>query len=336
MNQTYENVWENAEELPSETNELIILGETHHDKEKAKDDFQSRYWFTYRKNFSKIGGYGPSSDQGWGCMLRAGQMMMAETLSRIKLGREFKWPNDTNETYSQIIELFHDTHQSPASIQQIALTGDNSEKRSVGEWFGPNTMAQVLKKICFDKSLGISVHVAMDSVISKLDVETEFNRKDKKCPLLLIVPLRLGLEKVNSMYIRSIQYFIRDQSCVGIMGGKPNQAHYFVGYQEVGDQTWLLYLDPHTTQKYDIASYDESVHTRQMCWMKAARIDPSLAVGFTFNSYQQFCSWSERIKLELNMPFGIVDSSSDRLVTVRSTIVSGDSDNSDYEVLDLN
>jgi hypothetical protein len=36
------------------------------------------------------------------------------------------------------------------------------------------------------------------------------------------------------------------------------------------------------------------------------------------------------------MPFGIVDSSSDRLVTVRSTIVSGDSDNSDYEVLDLN
>jgi hypothetical protein len=46
-------------------------------------------------------------------------MMMAETLSRIKLGREFKWPNDTNETYSQIIELFHDTHQSPASIQQV-------------------------------------------------------------------------------------------------------------------------------------------------------------------------------------------------------------------------
>jgi hypothetical protein len=51
MNQTYENVWENAEELPSETNELIILGKTHHDKEKAKDDFQSRYWFTYRKLF---------------------------------------------------------------------------------------------------------------------------------------------------------------------------------------------------------------------------------------------------------------------------------------------
>lgn len=323
-------------ELPSDTNDVIILGRTHQQKEEIKDDFQSRFWFTYRKNFSKIGGHGPTSDQGWGCMLRAGQMMMSETISRIRLGREFMWPKDRNQTYDQIVELFHDTHQAPASIQQIALTGDNSEKRNVGEWFGPNTMAQVMKKICFDKSLGLSVHVAMDSVISKLDIETEFQRKNKECPILLIIPLRLGLDNVNSVYIHSIQYFLRDSACVGIMGGKPNQAHYFVGYQEVGAETWLLYLDPHTTQKYDISSYDQSIHTRQMCWMKAARIDPSLAVGFVFENYEKFSFWSEGIKEQSNMPFGIVDSSSDRLVTVRSTIVSGDSDNSDYEVLDLN
>ena len=47
----------------------------------------------------------------------------------------------------------------------MALTGSISEKRKVGEWFGPNTMAQVMKKICHDKSLGVSVHVAMDSGI---------------------------------------------------------------------------------------------------------------------------------------------------------------------------
>ena len=45
------------------------------------------------------------------------------------------------------------------------MTGSISEKRKVGEWFGPNTMAQVMKKICHDKSLGVSVHVAMDSGI---------------------------------------------------------------------------------------------------------------------------------------------------------------------------
>ena len=102
-----------------------------------------------------------------------------------------------------------------------------------------------------------------------------------------------------------------------------------------------------------------------MCWMKANRIDPSLAVGFKFSNYEEFESWTQvnsqikgrvfsskrpwnhnnlqksrivfqKIKEEAHMPFGIVEASSDRLVSVRSTVISGDSDNSDYEVLDLN
>lgn len=338
MNHTYENVWADPEELPSETEDVVVLGKTHKNKELVKDDLESRYWFTYRKGFAQIGGHGPSSDQGWGCMLRAGQMMLAETISQIKLGRDFKWKpsNQDQEDYHEIVSLFHDSHSSPVSIQQIALTGAISEKRKVGEWFGPNTMAQVMKKICHDKSLGVSVHVAMDSVVSKAEVAAEFERKERNIPLLLIIPLRLGLDSVNTVYINAIQYFLNSEQCVGIMGGKPNQAHYFVGLQEASDTTWLLYLDPHTTQSFILNEFDQSIHTRQMCWMKANRIDPSLAVGFKFTDYQQFDAWTEIIKQESHMPFGIVDASQDRLVSVRSTIVSGDSDNSDYEVLDLN
>ena len=81
---------------------------------------ESRYWFTYRKGFAQIGGNGPSTDQGWGCMLRAGQMMLAETISQIKLSRDYKWKLDSeNETYQEIISLFLDTHSSPVSIQQV-------------------------------------------------------------------------------------------------------------------------------------------------------------------------------------------------------------------------
>ena len=83
---------------------------------------ESRYWFTYRKGFAQIGGSGPSSDQGWGCMLRAGQMMLAETISQIKLSRDYKWKADSDdETYQEIISLFLDTHSSPVSIQQVRL-----------------------------------------------------------------------------------------------------------------------------------------------------------------------------------------------------------------------
>ena len=65
--------------------------------------------------------------------------------------------------------------------------------------------------------------------------------------------------------------------------------------QETTDATWLLYLDPHTTQNYKLEDFDQSIHTDQMCWMKADRIDPSLAVGFLFRDTAEFDSWSEVI-----------------------------------------
>lgn len=49
-------------------------------------------------------------------------------------------------TYLKIVNRFEDNRKSPFSIHQIALMG-NSEDKKVGEWFGPNTVAQVLKYI---------------------------------------------------------------------------------------------------------------------------------------------------------------------------------------------
>ncbi len=64
------------------------------------DDVISRFWFTYRTGFAPIGekninkrlfrrNYlylggpsGPTKDTGWGCMMRCGQMMLAEAYLR--------------------------------------------------------------------------------------------------------------------------------------------------------------------------------------------------------------------------------------------------------------
>ena len=46
-----------------------------------------------------------------------------------------------------------------------------SEGKSVGEWFGPNTVAQVLKKLStFDEFTPYCVHVAMDNTVVVDDV----------------------------------------------------------------------------------------------------------------------------------------------------------------------
>ena len=62
--------------------------------------------------------------------------------------------------------------------------------------------------------------------------------------MLLIVPVRLGLDRLNAEYVPSLLKCLEMPQSVGIIGGRPNHAIYFFGHQ--GDM--LHGLDPHTTQ----------------------------------------------------------------------------------------
>jgi len=54
--------------------------------EDIRRDIRSRLWFSYRKGFVPIGDTGITSDKGWGCMLRCGQMVVAQALLFLHLG----------------------------------------------------------------------------------------------------------------------------------------------------------------------------------------------------------------------------------------------------------
>lgn len=111
-----------------------------------RQDIQSRLWFTYRRGFVPIGGGdGLTSDKGWGCMLRCGQMVLGQALVILHLGRDWLWDAISRDpVYLKILKKFEDNRHAPYSIHQIALMGA-SEGKEVGQWFGPNTIAQVLK-----------------------------------------------------------------------------------------------------------------------------------------------------------------------------------------------
>lgn len=70
---------------------------------------------------------------------------------------------------------------------------------------------------------------------------------------------------------------------VGLIGGRPNLAFYFVGCK---DEEHLIYLDPHIVQSYvsDILKkYPNNLHkfhTKEARCINMDKLDPCLGFGF--------------------------------------------------------
>uniref|UniRef100_A0A8D1B653 Cysteine protease n=1 Tax=Sus scrofa TaxID=9823 RepID=A0A8D1B653_PIG len=303
------------EDFPETSEPVWILGRKYSiftEKDEILADVASRLWFTYRKNFPAIGGTGPTSDTGWGCMLRCGQMIFAQALLCRHLGRGWRWTQWERQpdSYFSVLHAFMDRKDSYYSIHQIAQMGVG-EGKSIGQWYGPNTVAQVLKKLAaFDTWSALAVHVAMDNTVVMEEIRRLCRSSlpragaaafpadsDRHCngfpaeaevgprpvpwrPLVLLIPLRLGLTDINAAYTETLKHCFMMPQSLGVIGGKPNSAHYFIGY--VGEE--LIYLDPHTTQPAvqvtdSCLIPDESFHCQHPPHrMSIAELDPSIAV----------------------------------------------------------
>lgn len=207
---------------------------------------------------------GLTSDTGWGCMLRTGQSLLANTLVDVHLGRDWRRPlpalpiqrppspsPDPTITpapvpslgrYARLLSLFLDdpSPSAPFSVHRFALEGKQLGKE-VGEWFGPSTAAGAIKTLVHGyPAAGLAVCSVVDGSVYRSEVQAA-SGGNWQTPVLLLIGLRLGIDGVNPIYHEGVQGVFKFPQSVGIAGGRPSSSYYFVGAQAGA----LFYIDPH-------------------------------------------------------------------------------------------
>lgn len=219
-------------------NEYWILGKKYESLSEYILESQKIPWITYVVNFPPILNTDITNDVGWGCMIRTMQTMLCYTL--IKHSESHK----LNFTRNEIIKMFIDNTENPFSIHNICEVGSYLGTIP-GKWFSPSISAYSLKLIVNEGPIP-NIRVVVTNDIN-IPVDNIAELLESNNSVLLLVPIRLGIENINPLYYDFLRLLPKINEFVGIGGGKPKSSFYFYGMNTNGNMT---YLDPHYTKEY--------------------------------------------------------------------------------------
>ncbi|CBF82642.1 cysteine protease ATG4 [Aspergillus nidulans FGSC A4] len=303
-------------------------------------DFESKIWMTYRSNFPPIpkdagqegslsltlgvrlrsqliDAQGFTSDTGWGCMIRSGQSLLANSMAILLLGRDWR-RGERLEEEGKLLSLFADSPHAPFSIHSFVKHGADFCGKHPGEWFGPTATARCIQGLAarYDQS-NLQVYIADDNSDVHQDKFMSVSRDEKGTvrPTLILLGLRLGIDRITAVYWNGLKAVLQLPQSVGIAGGRPSASHYFVAVQG----SHFFYLDPHNTRpalRYsESGTYTEdevnTYHTRRLRRLNIQDMDPSMLIGFLIRDEDDWEDWKARIMSLEGKPIITILSESD-------------------------
>ncbi|RLM64995.1 cysteine protease ATG4B-like [Panicum miliaceum] len=246
------------------------------------EDFSSRIWITYRKGFDAISDSKLTSDVNWGCMVRSSQMLVAQSyglaagswVGPYAMCRAWQTLIRTNREQADAVD---GKENFPMAL--YVVSGDEDGERGGA----PVVCIDVAAQLCSDFNKGQSTW----------------------SPILLLVPLVLGLDKINPRYIPLLKETFTFPQSLGILGGRPGTSTYIAGVQDER----ALYLDPHEVQMAvniapdNLEADTSSYHCSVVRDLALDQIDPSLAIGFYCrdkDDFDDFCSRASELVEKAN------------------------------------
>lgn len=146
-------------------------------------------------------------------------------------------------------------------------------------------------------------------------------------PVLILIPVRIGTDKINPTYVASLKTFLTSENCMGIIGGRPKHSLYFVGLQEDN----LINLDPHLVQdsvNVFHRSFDpDSYHCKTPRKINIHKMDPSCCFAFyceTREIFENWCASTKQMFVQSRTPypmFGIEEGRAKDLIDDRSLLL---------------
>lgn len=291
---------------------IFLLGSeypAHLEKKRVEKplraDLKAIIWMSYRSYMLPVVGENKvfTSDSGWGCTIRVGQMLLLNTL---KKHFELK-PQQCLE----IIKTVEDNLiYAPYSLRAIVTKANCGI--APGKWYSPSHICHSLAEITSQSPInGFKCVVFMDSLIFKDKVysiacDTPFEKINEnrlldseykrykgigkwKNGILILIPLMLGVKKIDESYYETFKVLLKSPNSVGVIGGKPRSALYIVGFKD----SEVIYLDPHFVQKAsssleDLKKRYYMYFNRKFLTAEFSELESSMSVGYYFRNEYEF------------------------------------------------